>query len=111
MLSAQQKVLSEPLPLGRDGRAGLPVPNWTKPYWLKDAHDMSPAPNEGSEGSLTDDADICVIGSGISGVATVYHLGRQLAQSSEGDIASPVKVVILDARDFCEYYACAQHVR
>jgi len=47
--------------------ANLPVPNPTKSFWLDSAPDANPLATEGSEGALTLDADICIIGSGITG--------------------------------------------
>ncbi|CAL1713984.1 unnamed protein product [Somion occarium] len=85
----------------RDVRATLPVANSTKSFWFTDP-DVTPLPTEGSEGPLTDDADICIIGSGITGASAAYHLARSL---SDGKIANalgrPVKAVILEAREFC----------
>ncbi|KAK7685832.1 hypothetical protein QCA50_011178 [Cerrena zonata] len=79
----------------------LPVPNSTKSFWFTDP-DVSPSPKHGSEGPLTEDADICIIGSGITGVSAAYHLAKAF---SEGDAAKgldrPVKAVILEAREFC----------
>ena len=82
--------------------AGIPVPNSTRSFWFTDP-DVSPLPNHGSDGPLTEDADICIIGSGITGVSAAYHLAKAFA---EGDIARglgrPVKAVILEARAFCK---------
>jgi hypothetical protein len=78
----------------------FPVPNPTVSFWQKNI-DVSPKPAHGSEGPLTTDADICIIGSGISGVSTAYHLAKIFAQDgSQG----PIKAVILEARDFCEHF-------
>ena len=73
----------------------LPVPNSTQSFWLT-TPGASPLAKEGSEGPLTTDADICIIGSGITGVSTAYHLARQLDQ-----VDRPIKAIILEARDFC----------
>jgi hypothetical protein len=75
--------------------APLPVPNSTQSFWLN-TPGASPLAKEGSHGPLTTDADICIIGSGITGVSTAYHLAQQLNQ-----VDKPIKVVILEARDFC----------
>jgi glycine/D-amino acid oxidase-like deaminating enzyme len=51
---------------------------------------------------LTEDADICIIGSGITGVSAAYHLAKQLEPKIAGNDVNLVrKVVILEARDFC----------
>ena len=47
--------------------AGLPVENPTPSFWTSSAPDANPLAFEGSEGRLTRDADICIIGSGITG--------------------------------------------
>ncbi|TFK48504.1 FAD dependent oxidoreductase [Heliocybe sulcata] len=76
--------------------ASLPVPNPTKSYWLHGESGVNPLASEGSEGPLTADADICVIGAGITGVSTAYHLSKLVRNP-----VRPLKVVILEARDFC----------
>ena len=81
-------------------RATLPVDNATLSFWLRDPG-VSPAPDEGSEGDLTADADICIIGSGITGVSAAYHLARTFAKGEGKGEDKPLKVVILEARDFC----------
>ncbi|KIJ21232.1 hypothetical protein PAXINDRAFT_7005 [Paxillus involutus ATCC 200175] len=75
--------------------AGLPSTNPTHSFWTHSSPDANPLAREGSEGPLTADADICIVGSGITGVGVAYHLCG--AASTE----SPLKVVILEARDFC----------
>ncbi|KAG6851625.1 hypothetical protein H0H87_000225, partial [Tephrocybe sp. NHM501043] len=52
---------------------------------------------EGSEDDLTADADVCIIGAGITGVSSAYHLAKSLIEK-EG---KGLKVAILEARDFC----------
>ena len=76
----------------------LPVANGTQSFWLRNPN-VYPPPAHGSEDALTNDADICIIGSGITGVSAAYHLAR----SFSGDKApkEPVKAVILEAREFC----------
>lgn len=55
--------------------ASLPVPNPTKSFWI-DTPGANPLAKEGSEGILTSDADVCIIGSGITGVSAAYHLAE-----------------------------------
>ncbi|KAK0196901.1 FAD dependent oxidoreductase-domain-containing protein [Armillaria mellea] len=86
-LEESQHVLALPK---SNPRASLPAVNPTRSFWI-DTPDANPLGNEGSTGTLTRDADICIIGSGITGVSAAYHL---LENSS-------LNVVILEARDFC----------
>ena len=79
----------------------LPASNPSKSFWIDSAPGLNPLAKEGSTGTLTNDADICIIGSGITGVSAAYHLSKILGHSSRLRDA-PLKVVILDARDFCE---------
>ena len=74
--------------------ASLPVPNSTHSFWLHPSKEVNPLAKEGSEGDIASDADICIIGSGITGVSAAYHLSKSLPDK---------KVVILEARDFCKY--------
>jgi hypothetical protein len=64
-LETAQNVLKQPTP---HPPADLPVPNPTKSFWIDSAPDANPFATEGSEGTLTPDADICIIGSGITGM-------------------------------------------
>ncbi|KAJ7923506.1 FAD dependent oxidoreductase [Mycena leptocephala] len=68
--------------------SSLPVPNPTRSFWI-DTPGANPLAAEGSDGPFVDDADICIIGSGITGVSAAYHLAT-----------APLRVVILEARDF-----------
>jgi hypothetical protein len=80
--------------------AGLPSTNATRSFWT--SLDANPLAREGSQGALTTDADVCIIGSGITGVGVAYHLSG--VASSEITPGSALKVVILEARDFCELF-------
>ncbi|CDO74745.1 hypothetical protein BN946_scf184411.g2 [Trametes cinnabarina] len=95
VLAEQQAALERPVDAPP---APLPVPNPTKSYWI-DTAGANPLAKEGSDGQLTADADIAIIGSGISGVSTAFHIARLLAE--EGSTERPLEVVILEARDFC----------
>jgi hypothetical protein len=94
------------------GPASLPVPSpsksfWTHPGLSKDwpttkgdpegSLKINPCAREGSEGPLTEQADVVIIGSGITGVSIALELAR-LVRTGEG---RKMKVVILEARDFC----------
>lgn len=78
--------------------SSLPVANPTQSFWLRSAN-VVPAPTHGSDGPLTSDADICIIGSGITGVSAAYHLAK-LFSTNYGH--GSVSVVMLEARDFCQ---------
>ncbi|TFK25830.1 DAO-domain-containing protein [Coprinopsis marcescibilis] len=75
----------------------LPVNNPTKSFWT-DSPGANLLATEGSHGELTAEADVCIIGAGITGVSAAYHLSGEL-----GDLVSSPKrtVVVLEARDFC----------
>ncbi|KAJ6463673.1 FAD dependent oxidoreductase [Mycena vitilis] len=81
--------------------ASLPVPNPTRSFWI-DSPGANPLGAEGSTGAFTEDADICIIGAGITGVSAAYHLSTAVER---GEIplkdGQPLRVVILEARDFC----------
>jgi FAD dependent oxidoreductase len=83
--------------------SNLPVPNPTKPYWLDP--DANPLAKHGSDGDLSiSDADICIIGSGITGVSAAYHLSKSLCPPSSVDLTmGKTKIAILEARDFCSH--------
>jgi hypothetical protein len=78
-----------------DVSARLPVTNPTHAYWTHSTPDANPLAGYGSDGRLTTDADICIIGSGITGVGAAYHLS-QLWTGKD-----PLKTVVFEARDFC----------
>ncbi|KAF8804190.1 FAD dependent oxidoreductase [Phlegmacium glaucopus] len=77
----------------------LPSSNSTKSFWLDLSPEGSPLADVGSTGPLTQDADICVIGSGITGVGVVWHLVKDFQEILEDD--TKMKVVLLEARQFC----------
>ena len=82
-------------------RVSLPSLNSTTPFWLDLPPEDRPLADVGSTGSLTQDADICVIGSGITGVGVVWHLVNDLQKSLE-DGDAKMKIVLLEARQFCK---------
>ncbi|KAF7985817.1 hypothetical protein HWV62_476 [Athelia sp. TMB] len=112
-LKTEQSVLNRPT---THGPAHLPVPNPSKSFWVDSSPDPSPLRLEGSSGDLTDEADVCIIGSGITGniktagwslrvasylnhgVGVAHHLSQAVATSR---IKAGLKVVILEAREFC----------
>jgi hypothetical protein len=80
----------------------LPVANATESFWLRSPN-VFPLPTHGSEGPLTTEADVCIVGSGITGVSAAYHLAK-IFESSE----KSVKAVILEAREFCQHVVCVR---
>jgi hypothetical protein len=91
--------LIETLEVPRTLQDILPIQNPTQPIWLDitddPEYDLAKA---GSTGSLSADADICIIGSGSSGISAAYHLSRLLKNNN----GSNISVVLLEARNFCE---------
>ncbi|KAE9401824.1 DAO-domain-containing protein [Gymnopus androsaceus JB14] len=76
--------------------ATLPVANSTESFWIH-TPGANLLANEGSTGPLTQDADICIIGSGMTGVSAAYHLANAVDEFALKD----VKAVVLEAREFC----------
>ncbi|EIW78766.1 FAD dependent oxidoreductase [Coniophora puteana RWD-64-598 SS2] len=97
--AAHQKVLETP----RECQpANLPHPHPTHSFWLHSEPGVNPLAKEGSEGALATEADVCIIGSGLTGVGIAYWLSQSVKNgdlTAKGD--GPLKVVVLDARDFC----------
>ncbi|KAH8898190.1 FAD dependent oxidoreductase [Thozetella sp. PMI_491] len=72
---------------------GLPMPNSTTAYWQAWPH---PLARYRSSDSVPPEADIVIIGTGLAGVATAYHI----LTSPSGTLPKP-KVVLLEARQAC----------
>ncbi|KAJ7715194.1 FAD dependent oxidoreductase-domain-containing protein [Mycena metata] len=83
--------------------ADLPHPDPTHSFWTH-SPGANPLAGEGSAGELTDEADVCIIGSGITGVSAAYHLANSI-QHGTFPVAQAtnqvLRAVILEARDFC----------
>ncbi|KAI0091422.1 FAD dependent oxidoreductase [Irpex rosettiformis] len=95
----QHAVLTDPNRIGTAGTS-LPVPNPTTSFWQTEPLNESSV-SIGVNEEWTDDVDICIIGSGITGVSAAYHLSKIFAQDGSLSPDEPVKTVILDAREFC----------
>ncbi|KAG1747870.1 FAD dependent oxidoreductase [Suillus paluster] len=80
--------------------AKLPSRNPTPSFWIDSSPDANPLAGEGSQDPLPSEADICIIGAGITGVGVAYHL-IELLNNASLSLEHPLKVVILEARDFC----------
>ncbi|KAF8514475.1 FAD dependent oxidoreductase-domain-containing protein [Gautieria morchelliformis] len=89
-------VQQDPWTLFSQPRVALPQENPTKSFWTHGSTNANPLAKEGSEGPLTTDADIVIIGSGITGVGAAYHLSTHPATA---DLS--LNIIILEARDFC----------
>ncbi|KAG9659312.1 FAD dependent oxidoreductase, partial [Aureobasidium melanogenum] len=74
---------------------GFPVPNSTLSYWRSDPH---PIDSYCSSEKLPSECDIAIIGSGMTGVSTAYHLSRLHTADESGKKPS---IVVLDARQVC----------
>ena len=77
----------------------LPVDNPTKSFWLN-TPGVNPLAEVGSTGELTQEADVCIIGSGITGISTAWHLSNGSEKPS---------IAIFEAREFCAcfvYFLC-----
>ncbi|KAK7024869.1 FAD dependent oxidoreductase [Favolaschia claudopus] len=81
--------------------ADLPHANPTHSFWTH-SPGANPLAGEGSTGPLTGQADVCIIGSGITGVSAAYHLANAVESGVFPSTESgKVSAVILEARDFC----------
>ncbi|KAJ6548117.1 FAD dependent oxidoreductase-domain-containing protein [Mycena vulgaris] len=82
--------------------ADLPHPNPTHSFWTH-SPGANPFAGEGSTGALTDEADVCIIGAGMTGISAAYHLANAVEKDAfpipEGQ--TKLRAVILEARDFC----------
>lgn len=70
----------------------FPVANPTEPYWRIEKH---PIDDYRSTEDLPAECDIAIIGAGMSGVTTAYHLLENQAEEQRPSI------VILEARQVC----------
>ena len=87
------------LPPPQSASESFPVSNATRSFWLNSAPGVNPLARAGSTGPLTSDADICIIGSGMTGVSVAYHLSKLLGNNAT--LRDALSIAILEARDFC----------
>ncbi|KAF5319723.1 hypothetical protein D9619_008820 [Psilocybe cf. subviscida] len=73
----------------------LPVANATKSFWI-DTPGSNPLAEEGSSGELTRRSDVCIIGSGITGVSVAWHISQAWRHEQQKP-----SVTIFEAREFC----------
>lgn len=69
----------------------FPVDNPTTPYWRTELHRFD---SYRSTEELPSECDIAIIGSGMAGTSTAYHLVK-----AAGD--NPPSIVVLEARQLC----------
>jgi len=69
----------------------LPVDNATVPYWRTELH---PLDEHRTTEDLPTECDIAIIGAGMTGIATAYHISKLSADDKPS-------VVILEARQLC----------
>lgn len=74
---------------------GFPEPTHTSSYWRSELH---PIDSFCSSEELPQSCDIAIIGAGMTGVSTAYHLSRLHAA---GPSEKRPSIVILDAREVC----------
>lgn len=101
------EILSLPVLQGVDSHfpsdpkpTSLPVANSTRSFWLHSSLDCNPLAKSGDDTPLPPpgtDYDIVIIGTGISGVFTLYHLLQGLKTSNR----SITRIALFEARDFC----------
>jgi hypothetical protein len=70
----------------------LPVNNATVPYWRSELHEID---EYRSTKDLPTKCDIAIIGAGLAGVSTAYHLSKQYEGKEKPSI------VLLEARQVC----------
>jgi glycine/D-amino acid oxidase-like deaminating enzyme len=73
----------------------LPVPNSTESYWRSEPHWLD---EHRSTTHLPAEADIVIIGTGIAGVSTAYHLVNNV--DTNNDTSKP-SILLLEARQVC----------
>jgi hypothetical protein len=78
-----------------DNNNGFPVPNPTSSYWRSELH---PIDSYCTSEELPPECDIAIIGAGMTGVSTAYHLSRL---HDANPSAKKPSIVILDAREVC----------
>ncbi|KAG1722482.1 FAD dependent oxidoreductase [Suillus lakei] len=100
-LEHSQKVLEMPPSEHPTPPAKLPSRNPTHSFWIDSSPDANPLAGEGSQDPLPSEADVCIIGAGITGVGVAYHL-IELLNNASLSLEHPLKIVVLEARDFCQ---------
>ncbi|KAJ5272350.1 hypothetical protein N7478_007475 [Penicillium angulare] len=79
--------------MSSENKQGFPAHNPLTSYWLKDPH---PLASFRSSEYVPHECDIAIIGTGLAGVATAYHI-----LSDPSINTAKLKVVLLEARQAC----------
>ena len=75
----------------------LPVRNPTRSFWLNSSDDCNPLADHGRDAPLpAPTVDIAIIGTGISGVSTLFHLIQEFRRTNR----AVTRIVLLEARQF-----------
>ncbi|KAF9526006.1 FAD dependent oxidoreductase-domain-containing protein [Crepidotus variabilis] len=77
---------------------GIPVPNSSTPFWQ---FPNSPIAQHGADARLPLEADVVIIGSGISGTAVARTLLEYPSHKAKDQSGATIHVVMLEARDAC----------
>ncbi|KAJ7625753.1 FAD dependent oxidoreductase [Roridomyces roridus] len=91
-----------PFRLDTNAPADLPYEHSTPSFWMLGPN-ANPLAEAGSTGAFTDAADVCIVGSGMTGTSAAYHLANAV---EGGRFPLPegkerLRAVVLEARDFC----------
>lgn len=78
---------------------GLPISHPTKSYWMQDP--LFPDLIKHQSPELPEEADVVIIGSGITGTSIAHTILHRPAAEGEQDKKAALKVVLLEARDIC----------
>jgi ribulose 1,5-bisphosphate synthetase/thiazole synthase len=76
----------------------VPVPNRTQPFWLQERHALA---KHVSSQEVPAEADIVIVGSGISGATCAHYLFKELEKRGQAS-QEKVTVVMLEADALCE---------
>lgn len=79
--------------MSKKSQSGFPVENPMTSYWLRNP---DPLAAYSSSESVPEHCDIAIIGTGLAGVATAYHI-----LSDPSTAAKSPTVVLLEAREVC----------
>lgn len=71
---------------------GFPAENALSSYWLQTPYDLA---TFCSAEKVPDQCDIAIIGTGLAGVATAYHI------LSDSNLRTKPNIVLLEARQVC----------
>lgn len=82
-------------------KVSLPVDNPTQSFWTHGDRNANPLATEGSDGQLSENVDIAIIGSGITGIGVAYHLSQSLHL-----LDFPLTIAVIEARNFCQLSVC-----